>query len=171
MRKCSRWPWEDIAGTLLHMLAGRKVGIASPEAFWKSFSPAENRREHQHSPAGVCKLPHLGSGPQNCSYPKYIHQSDKHHVFLWRPHSSTASRVDASSPNSTNFVSGTWLVHTRSPCYDQGFGMCLSMIQALHGDGVSPPHIYSEALQEQPGAKLWKRQTWLGSSRNRELRH
>lgn len=39
VRKCSRWPWGDIAGTLLHKPAGRKVGIASPEAFWKSFSP------------------------------------------------------------------------------------------------------------------------------------
>lgn len=38
-RKCSRWPWGDIASTLLHMPAGRKVGITSPEAFWKSFSP------------------------------------------------------------------------------------------------------------------------------------
>lgn len=41
VRKCSCWPCGDIAGTLLHMPAGRKVRIASPEAFWKSFSPLQ----------------------------------------------------------------------------------------------------------------------------------
>lgn len=55
--KRSGRPWGDTHGTPWHMLAGRKLGIGSPEAvFGELFSPAENRRQHQHSPAGVLQI-------------------------------------------------------------------------------------------------------------------
>lgn len=102
------------------------------------FLPCREQEGASAQPSWSLQIAPFRLWSSNCSYPKYIHHADKHHVFLWRPHSFTASRVCAFSPNSTGFVPETWLVLARSPCYDQGFGMCLSMIQALHGAGF--PH-------------------------------
>lgn len=86
--KCSRRHWGDIHGTPpRHTPARRRVGIGSPEAFFgELFSPVENRREHQHSLAGVLQIVPLRLWSSKLlSQPQYINQPNKHQGFLQIP--------------------------------------------------------------------------------------